>query len=130
MEASKPTSTVRLRYGLSTVDAPLCLCVSKQEQRPNNEHWCSGVPATREENWEHAKETELTMRTEYVRTRTANLLKYADADRTGVGRCEQNVMETEAATCRMVRHCFLVDYADNCTRNARRERGMKAEGTV
>ena len=89
-------------------DAPLRLCASQQEQRPNNEHWCLGVPATvelrqakekkhalvpglstREENWEHANETELTMRTEYVRTRTANLLKYADADRTGVGRCEQ-----------------------------------------
>ena len=66
------------------VDAPLRLCASKQEQRPNNEHWCSGVLATvelrqakekkhalvpglstREENWEHANETELTMRTEY-----------------------------------------------------------------
>ena len=30
-------------------DAPLRLCASKQQTKTNNEHWCSGVPATVDE---------------------------------------------------------------------------------
>ena len=74
----------------SHVDAPLRLCASKQEQRPNNEHWCSGVPATVElrqaKEKKHALVPGLSTREENWETRERNGTDDADRVRTNKNR--------------------------------------------
>ena len=89
MSSSSTVALVALLM-VSRVDAPLRLCASKQEQRPNNEHWCSGVPATvklrQAKEKKHALVPGLSTREENWETRERNGIDDADRVRTNKNR--------------------------------------------